>query len=172
MSNEKVPKDILRSLSHLTRFLSDTIDDKNEPEKEMIDAVSRFNEERRKTLIILKSPLTTTTTSYPDYIDDDLFSKDDFDYDNEDDGVTIPDYYQFEEANQSFRFSFKQQQVQPPTTTSRRTTSTTTRRTTSTSRPSRRPETTTSLFVDTPFRLKLDPVSGLFKTVKDNGFLR
>ena len=170
VSNEKVPKDILRSLSHLTRFLSDTIDDKNEPEKEMIDAVSRFNEERRKSLIILKSPLTTTTTSYPDYIDDDLFSKDDFDY--EDDGVTIPDYYQYEEANQSFRFSFKQQQVQPPTTTSRRTTSTTTRRTTSTSRPSRIPETTTSLFVDTPFRLKLDPVSGLFKTVKDNGFLR
>ena len=62
MSNEKVPKDILRSLSHLTRFLSDTIDDKNEPEKEMIDAVSRFNEERRKSLIILKSPLTTTMT--------------------------------------------------------------------------------------------------------------
>jgi len=149
-------------LSHLTKFLSDTIDDKNEQEKEMIDAVSRFNEERRKSLIILKSPLTTTTTSYPDYIDDDLFSKDDFDY--EDDGVTIPDYYQYEEANQSFRFSFKQQQVQPPITT--------TRRTTSTSRPSRRPETTTSLFVDTPFRLKLDPVSGLFKTVKDNGFLR
>ena len=174
VSNEKVPKDILRSLSHLTRFLSDTIDDKNEPEKEMIDAVSRFNEERRKTLIILKSPLTTTTTSYPDYIDDDLFSKDDFDYDNEDDGVTIPDYYQYAEANQRFRFSFKQQQVQPPlqSTTTRRTTTTTTRRTTSTSRPSRRPETTTSLFVDTPFRLKLDPVSGLFKTVKDNGFLR
>ena len=76
------------------------------------------------------------------------------------------DYYQydqFEKAEEKFRFSFKQQQVNPPEFGSARLDPTTSPTTTT-----RRPDTTTtSVFVDTPFRLKLDPVSGLFKTVKD-----
>ena len=160
VSNRKVPKEILLSLSHLTRFLSDRSADKNEEEKEMIDvdAVSRFNEERRKSLIILKSPTTSTTTFPPE----DLFSKDDFEY--EADSLDYYQYDQFEEAEEKFRFSFKQQQVNPPDFGSARFDLTST----STSTTTRRPETTTTaVFVDTPFRLKLDPVSGLFKTVKD-----
>merc|ERR1719362_350414 len=91
VSNREVPKKILLSLSHLTSFLTERSDDKNVEEKEMrdVDTVSRFTEERRKSLVILKSPFTTTTTtSSPP---DDLFSKDDFEY--EDEGL---DYYQYD----------------------------------------------------------------------------
>ena len=164
VSNRKVPKEILLSLSHLTRFLSDKSDDKDEEEMLDVDAVSRFNEERRKSLIILKSPLsssTTTTTTTSSH--DDLFSKDDFDYEAE--GFDYHQYDQFEKADENFRFSFKQQQVQPPEFGSTRFEPTTTTATTSTMR--QETTTTTAVFVDTPFRLKLDPVSGLFKTVKD-----
>ena len=165
ISNRKVPKKILLSLSHLTRFLSDRSDDKDEEEKEMIDvdAVSRFNEESRKSLTILKSPPPTATTTTSSSHDD-LFSKDDFDYEAE--GLDYHQYDQFEKADEKFRFSFKQQQVTPPIKSesgSARFEPKTTTKTTTT----RRPETTTAVFVDTPFRLKLDPISGLFKTVKD-----
>ena len=126
-----------------------------------VDTVSRFTEERRKSLIILKSPFTTTaTTSSPS---DNLFSKDDFEH--EDESLDYYQYDQFEAADERFRFSFKQQQVQPPIKSefgSERYEPKTTK-TTST----RRPKTTTAVFLDTPFRLKLDPISGLFKTVKD-----
>ena len=164
VSNRKVPKEILLSLSHLTRFLSERSDDKNEEKKEMrdVDTLSRFTEERRKSLIILKSPFTTTTTPSPP--PDDLFSKDDFEY--EDEGLDYYQYDQFEKADDRFRFSFKQQQVTPPIKSesgSARFEPKTTTKTTTT----RRPETTTAVFLDTPFRLKLDPISGLFKTVKD-----
>ena len=164
VSNREVPKKILLSLSHLTSFLSERSDAKNEEEKEMrdVDTVSRFTEERRKSLTILKSPFTTTTTtSSPP---DGLFSKDEFEY--EDEGLDYYQYDQFETADERFRFSFKQQQVQPPIKTvsgSERFEPKTPTKITTT----RRPETTTAVFVDTPFRLKLDPISGLFKTVQD-----
>ena len=166
ISNRKVPKKILLSLSHLTRFLSDRSDDKDEEEKEMIDvdAVSRFNEESRKSLTILKSPPPTATTTTSSSHDD-LFSKDDFDYEAE--GLDYHQYDQFEKADEKFRFSFKQQQVQPPEFGSARFEPTTTAATTTSTIGLETTTAPTAVFVDTPFRLKLDPVSGLFKTVKD-----
>ena len=157
LSNTKVPREILISLTHLTKFLSGETPRENAEMNVMIETMdvkplSRFNDSRRKSLIV-QPPRTSTTTSSTIAVEDDLFAKDDFNYyDYEDeDNLAEEGFHQYESTGDAFKFSFRQHK-DPITTTTRR--------------PSTTPP--TSLYIDTPFRLRLDPVSGLFKTVRDN----
>ena len=158
LSNTKVPREILISLTHLTKFLSGETPRENAEMNVMIETMdvkplSRFNDSRRKSLIV-QPPRTSTTTSSTIAVEDDLFAKDDFNYyDYEDeDNLAEEGFHQYESTGDAFKFSFRQHK-DPITTTTRRPSTTTP---------------PTSLYIDTPFRLRLDPVSGLFKTVRDN----
>ena len=159
LANTKVPREILISLTHLTKFLSSETSRENAEMNMMIETMdvkplSRFNDSRRKSLIVQPPRTSTTTTSSTIAVEDDLFAKDDFNYyDYEDeDNLAEEGFHQYESTGDAFKFSFRQHK-DPTTTTTRRPSSTTT---------------PTSLYIDTPFRLRLDPVSGLFKTVRDN----
>lgn len=163
--NEQVPSQILSALGQLTKFLNknqnddtDETEDKTVLESLNVDTVKTFNKLRlTQRKLIAKEPSTTTKAPI-DYFEDDKFYDDNIFYDDE--SLNDNDYIQYESQEEKFRFSFNQQPkfpttLKPKPIPERKSTQTPTRE-------------TSTVFLDTPFRLQLDPQSGLYSTVLDN----
>ena len=158
MSNEEVPKEILTSLSHLTKFLSrpKTKNDGLENSDDgMIDVkkVSLFNDFRMKFFISDSHKIPKSSSPTP-VLDEHIFENDY--YDEEESEVGFDDYQTENKEDNNFKFSFRSQQVQPPLVKISETST----------EPPQKLDTST-VYVDTPFRLEFDPVSGLFSTIKN-----
>ena len=162
--SEQVPTEILSALGQLTEFLNrdDNLD--REQREEMVreslnvDTVTSFNKQR---LAQRKSSTTTTTTTTTtraplDDFQDDFYYEDSLFYSDE--SLSSNDYLQYETEEDQFRFGFSTHQLRlsPSSTTQSVPERTVT--------PSPGKETTT-VFLDTPFRLQFDPKSGLYSTV-------
>ena len=163
--NEQVPSQILSALGQLTKFLNknqnddtDETEDKTLLESLNVDTVKTFNKLRlTQRKLIAKEPSTTRKAPI-DYFEDDKFYDDNIFYDDE--SLNDNDYIQYESQEEKFRFSFNQQPkfpttLKPKPIPERKSTQTPTRE-------------TSTVFLDTPFRLQLDPQSGLYSTVLDN----
>ena len=154
-----LPSQILSALSQLTEFLNRNKPAEEEREEEIVleslnvDTVNSFNQFRlSQRKLLVKEPLSRTTTRVPikNYDDDNYYDEDIF-YDDE--SLKSNDYVQYDNDGEQFRFSFNHRATFKPLAIP-------TRRTT----PAPLKETTT-VFLDTPFRLQFDPESGLYSTV-------
>ena len=165
VETKPLPSQILSALSQLTEFLNRNKPVQEERQEEIVleslnvDTVNSFNQFRlNQRKVLVKEPLTTTTTRVPikDY-DDDHYYDDGIFYDDE--SLKSNDYVQYDNEEEQFRFSFNHRPrlssaFKPQTTTP-------TRRTT----PAPLKETTTVFLDPGPFRLQFDPESGLYSTV-------
>ena len=159
MHNEEVPKEILTSLSNLTNFLSKGSSAKNNlKESNAVKKMFLYNEFRFKFLNSTSKSTPKTNSAPTSVYDEHVFEKDYYE-EEEEDSESDFDFNSNDYRNEN-KFNFKSQKVQPPLEKISQV-----KRPTST-QPSLTIDTTT-VFVDTPFRLELDPVSGLFSTVKN-----
>ena len=163
VQTEPLPSQILTALSQLTEFLDRNKPPGEEREEEIVleslnvDTVNSFNQFRlnqRKLLVKESSSTTTTRVPIKNY-DDDNYYDDDIFYDDE--SLKSNDYVHYDYDEEQFRFSFNHRTrfsttFKPQTIPTRRTTQTPLKE-------------TTTVFLNTPFRLQFDPESGLYSTV-------
>ena len=163
LESQPLPSQILSALRQLTEFLQRNKPAEEERQEEIVleslnvDTVNSFNQFRlNQRKLLVKEPLSTTTTRVPikDY-DDDNYYDDSLFYDDE--SLKSNDYVQYDNDEEQFRFSFNHRArfsstFKPQTIPTRRTTQVPLKE-------------TTTVFLDTPFRLQFDPQSGLYSTV-------
>ena len=162
--SEQVPTEILSALGQLTEFLNRNDNLDREQREEMVreslnvDTVNSFNRQRLAQRKSSTTTITTTTTTRAplDDFQDDFYYEDDLFYNDE--SLSSNDYLQYETEKEQFRFGFSTHQLRLSASS---TTQSVPERTVT---PSPRLETTT-VFLDTPFRLQFDPKSGLYSTV-------
>ena len=124
----------------------------------MIDVkkVSLFNDFREKFLQSASNSIPKLSSPITPAIDEHIFENEY--YDEEESKVDYDYYLNESKGDNNFKSTFRSQQVQPPLVKISEV---------STSTKPPKTKDTTTVYVDTPFRLEFDPVSGLFSTVKD-----